>query len=573
MKSITLSAFIPPALLFCIGMVGVQSSEAETTGEMDKYRRLTLQHQLDYEVPLGQVTVVSSHNTYNATDWGYPYPNHQKDLLDQLNAGIRGVNFDVHSIFQFFGGYSEKLCHFAGTSSLFCRPEKSVSFGTGLNQLNHWLNNNPGEVVILVIEDYIKKGKRHEEAAGDIQKIIGSKVYRPDSSGCQRLPLATLTKQHVLDAGKQLIIATTEDCAHTNSNWRSWVWDIKQTPYKGDEYKDGDLTRREDHWSIVAEDRSIMGGGDAGYADLNVNQLSGGEIAEAMLKGAGVIALDMILKSNRHEDAIWSWRANEPKSDVGNEDCAAQSDNSKWQALNCNSSYRYACQDPLSGDWALSDNAGSWSNGDNACQSLGDGDFIFSMPVNARENAVLNDQRAAAGVNTVWLNYNDQAEEGKWVANHRYNWRSPELEMISLIKARNNNSKCLHKKYANTENGNPIHLWDNCNVDDLNRNDEWIYDASTGLIKSAQNLSKCLHKKDDNWNNGNIIHLYDCDKGSADNKTWVYDENSRYLRAKNNNAKCIHKRDGNWDNGNIIHLWDCSAGSSDNKTWILEDSV
>lgn len=391
---------------------------ATTGAERDKYRRLALQHRLDYEVPLSQITVVSSHNTYNSKDWGYPYPNHRRDLIDQLNAGIRGVNYDVHTVNSF-----ETLCHFQGTSSFTCRvPETDPiydeypeldppkSFAYGLQQLNNWLDAHPDEVVILVLEDYIDQS-RHDEATQAIKDNIRSKVYRPALTGsCQRLPLATLTKQQVLDAGKQLIITSAEDCDHTHSGWRKWVWDVNSKHYKGNKYKKADLTRRDDRWSFVYEDRSVVG--------VFSNNLSGDEVAEVMRKGAGVIALDMILKENRHDKAIWSWKADEPNSDSG-KNCAVQSSNSKWQALKCYRTYRHACQDPESGDWALSASAGAWKNGDSACQSLGN--YIFSMPVNAGENASLNAVRTQAGVDYVWLNYTDQIEEGRWVATHRWN--------------------------------------------------------------------------------------------------------------------------------------------------------
>lgn len=376
--------------------------------DADQKRRLALQHRLDYEVPLGQVTIVSSHNTYNSDDWGYPYPNHQRDLIDQLNAGIRGVNFDVHSVGIFV---HEVLCHFSGDSSLFCRPQKAKDFSWGLQQLNNWLNDHPDEVVILVLEDYIND-KRHDNASDAIRDNIGSKVYKPNlATRCDKLPLVTLTKQQVLDAGKQVIIATVDNCKHSHSDWRSWVWDIKQTAYKGNKYKDADLTRRDNHWSFVYEDRSVVG--------VFSNNLSASEAADAMRKGAGVIALDMILKVNRHKDAIWSWKANEPNSDVDNKDCALQSSNSKWQAIDCSRNYYHACQHPLTGDWKLSASKGQWNKGDSACRSLGD--YIFSMPVNAGENARLDAHKSAAGINNVWLNYTDKDKEGIWLASHRWN--------------------------------------------------------------------------------------------------------------------------------------------------------
>lgn len=365
--------------------------------------QLRLQHRLDYQVPLLHATFIGTHNSYNAQAWYYPFPNQTLDIIYQLNAGFRAINFDVHS----FGLPAvERLCHFAGDSSLFCSGDDDT-FAFGLQQLNRWLSDNPGEVVLLILEDYIDDN-RHSQASSDISSHIGAKVYRPDSSGhCAKCPLDTLTKQQVLDAGKQLIITTADNCGKNGGGWRDWVWDINFKDYKADDYKGSDLTRFTDKVGIVYEDRAGIKFGSSAALDSI-------ELAEALRKGAAIIALDFALTKNRHSGAIWSWNNNEPNNSGGNEDCATQISNSLWNDVPCGRSYRYACQSPDNGNWAISGSQGTWSNGASACKSLGN--YMFSVPINATENAALNAQRATAGVNTVWLNYNDRAVEGDWVA-------------------------------------------------------------------------------------------------------------------------------------------------------------
>jgi len=131
----------------------------------------------------------------------------------------------------------------------------------------------------------------------------------------------------------------------------------------------------------------------------------------------------------------------------------------------------------------------------------------------------------------------------------------------SPIRSVGNDSKCLHKKDGNWNNGNIIHLWD-CGAGEIG-NKTWIYEESTGYIRAAYHPGKCLLRKDSNWNNGNVIHLWDCDAGSTSAKTWNYQASTGYIMAKENTAKCLQKKDANWNDGNIIHLWDCDAGSAD----------
>jgi hypothetical protein len=134
-----------------------------------------------------------------------------------------------------------------------------------------------------------------------------------------------------------------------------------------------------------------------------------------------------------------------------------------------------------------------------------------------------------------------------------------------LVRARTNQSKCMHKRENNWNNGNPIHLWD-CEAGRAEFK-IWAYEEKTGYVRSAVNPAKCMHKREANWNNGNPIHLWDCEAGREEFKSWTYEEETGYIRSAVNPAKCMHKRENNWDNGNPIHLWDCDAGVDEFKSW------
>jgi hypothetical protein len=135
------------------------------------------------------------------------------------------------------------------------------------------------------------------------------------------------------------------------------------------------------------------------------------------------------------------------------------------------------------------------------------------------------------------------------------------------IQARYHKSQCLHKKYNNWNNGNPIHLW-SCAAGS-NTMKKWNYDPNTGYIRSVANRKMCWHKKFANWTNGNPIHLWNCSAGLAANKTWSYEANNGLIRARGNPRKCIHKKHGGFGNGNPVHLWDCNSGQREFKSWRL----
>lgn len=419
-------------------------------------QQLRLQHHLDYQVPLTQATFIGTHNSYNAESWGYvpggvnelSVANHKANPVHQLNAGFRVLNFDIHTHPSI---KEEVLCHYAGNDSSLCSTS-DVRLSFGLQELNDWLNRNPTEVVLLVIEDYIDID-RHDEAVYTIATTVGDKVFKPNggdniSSGvCNSLAVGAVTKQEVLDAGKQLIIAdggAHKDCS-VYSVWESWVWHLASKAFKGNLYEgetgekcsvstvfpyytcktinSAAITRYSDKLSFLYEDRAA---GDA-LTDAK-HELSGEELSEALEMGAAVVGLDMALDIDRRESAVWSWDTHEPRNDNAWEDCAYASSTGKWSAKACSANYRFACQNRTNGKWRVSPNAGAWQEGDTACQSLGS-DYFFSVPVNANQNKALKD---IADFESLWLNYSDQDTEGEWVAVHY--WNTPAIDRTPALK-------------------------------------------------------------------------------------------------------------------------------------------
>jgi hypothetical protein len=404
-----LRKFITPILL----AMTCSAASASTVTE-----RLVLQHKIDAEVPLAKATFIGTHNSYNATNWGYPAPNHFKDPTEQLDAGFRVINFDIHTHIDWMslGRANDILCHFLHDSSLLCsKTDKSLL--SAMAELNNWLEENPDEVVLLVLEDFIQDF-RYDEVVSTIRDTVGKRVYKPNYQNsvpfCSSLPVHHTTKQDVLDKGKQLIIAAGgkhENCQEI-SYWDKWVWYLPNVDYKGDKYRAEPIKRFKYKLSFLYEDRL--------FSDFS-SELDGNEIAEALEMGAAVIGLDFALTYDRREHAIWSWDTNEPNN-ANNEDCTVQRENGKWNDYPCSRNYHYACQSKNDWHWEISDSTGNWQNGNQACQALGE-EFFFSMPVNANNNKLLKDEKAANNITQVWLNHNDINNEGQWRSVHIFNYQ------------------------------------------------------------------------------------------------------------------------------------------------------
>ena len=132
--------------------------------------------------------------------------------------------------------------------------------------------------------------------------------------------------------------------------------------------------------------------------------------------GVGVMALDHLTPFDpRLEAQIWSWAPNEP-NDAGDEDCAEQGSDGRFNDLSCESARPVACQHPHTSQWRITAGWYLWADGAEACAvEFPEEDVVFAVPVNGYHNATLTAEKIRQGVPSVWLNYSDRYQEGQWV--------------------------------------------------------------------------------------------------------------------------------------------------------------
>lgn len=357
------------------------------------------QRTLDRYSPMKDNNIQGTHNSYNSEAYrdidSYIDPQQKVSIYDQLRLGARFLELDVH-----WSTYADGwpwnwrqqllLCH--GTQ------KNGTDFGCGLtdrkltsgmNEIKNWLNENPGEVIILYIEDYSEG--HHKDLYNQINDRIGNKIYA--SGGCVDVP-DTLTKDQVLNAGKQVVLWKDKGCANYGP--------LYSVAFSGL----GNIDR-------IWED-ATTNGWIAGIFNGGVDRLSASDVREAYATGANIVNLDdMSVNDSRLKAGIWSWGENEPNN-AGGEDCAHQRSDGRWNDISCDRTYFYACQSNNDDTWAISNYDGSWSDGDAACENLGN--YRFSVPTNSLENEKL--KAAKGGIDDVWLNYHDRSTEGEWQATY-----------------------------------------------------------------------------------------------------------------------------------------------------------
>lgn len=370
----------------------------------DEKRRLRAQHHLDDQCPLFEATFIGTHNSYNTMDDLYPAPNHALGIKEQLDLGIRLINYDLHS-----RGGEVIMCHDGFGDGLLC-SDHDRKWKDSLAHVKEWLNhsNNRDEFIMIILEDYVGAG-RHK-AVEAIQAELGNLLFSPvsyDSSttgnSCTELPIddSSVTKALIKASGKRVLIADAEEsCKNTSAAWRKLVWKI---PTKG--YDDGeDIPSNKDFMSstklkMIYEDLAVIG------SVLDSKFISGSEASRATRRGVNLVGLDFAGKIDRIGNLIWSWASQEPKTNsCGSNCCAILQTNTKWKLGPCSSTLHHACRNEVTGEWKVSPSKGTFDS--DRCSELGS-DYVFAAPTNGNYNNQLHSARNSAnlGNQLVFVNH------------------------------------------------------------------------------------------------------------------------------------------------------------------------
>lgn len=183
-----------------------------------------LQRELVAGQPMKHTLYVSTHNSYNATETNMPPTlsgsdaNQRYVLTDQLDMDVRGFELDVHWMpGRNPEGFRAAVCH-GNTQHAGCSYE--LSLREILSDLRGWLDANPGEVIIIDLEEHLNdsiddlsstKDERFAAASQDIQDSIGDVLFVPGTDGTEPVDCAggqpvDVSVRQIRNVGKQVVI-------------------------------------------------------------------------------------------------------------------------------------------------------------------------------------------------------------------------------------------------------------------------------------------------------------------------------------------------------------------------------
>lgn len=397
---------------------------------------LKLQRDIDKDVPLKDATFLGTHNSYNSKAYQnlsgrYPDPNHTLSVTEQLNLGIRSIEYDAHWT---LGDKFKKeilLCH--GTELIGCSVfDRKIE--EGFIELRDWLHDHPHEVVLLYIENFLDGQEQRLTTA--LQSYLGDFIYTPTlatpnrvSNTCMSMP-ADISKAQILNAGKQLLIVT-KGCTNKSSNgnqnqsFADYVFTgIGGIPYFEDTFLDGKIglfderdcgniifSADKNHNSLwrVLEDRTFIGN-----ISGKAKELTAEDMKPLLTCGVNWPTFDMLKPDDeRLYAAVWSWAKLYPQPNAGN--CAFYKKDEGIENADCDTfSAGFACKNSKTNAIKAISLYGKWNSGESFCQLSGS-DWHYMVPVNGKEMAELTASMKSLLLPHVWLNY--VYRDGMWVAN------------------------------------------------------------------------------------------------------------------------------------------------------------
>lgn len=360
------------------------------------------QYDVALDTPLNRIQVLGAHNAWN--DSGATWANQRWPLNQLLNYGIRNVDLDLH-----MNNGEVMLCH-ESCGAIYGAPD---NYPGELAKIRSWLDANPKAIIFIDLED---RASHQAGVTGPLLSTFGSLLYRPADKPAGRWE----TPRELIARGKRVIVKSANNVYDGAVIWSgiqfatgaAGGWNSRPVKYinTGSCTIDGSAF---DQNQIYAVSDSKLGKDilPDGWID-ETGTIDAGNIPGLMRCGVDNVDADRWDESMIGA-AIWSWADAEPNN-AGNEDCAQVRGDGRWNDAVCTAAARYACQSKSNlDDWRVTSVSGSWSGGRQACMAAYGSGFTYAVPANAYMNERL---RQAAGGSAVWINYSDQAEEGKWEA-------------------------------------------------------------------------------------------------------------------------------------------------------------
>ena len=151
-----------------------------------------------------EAAYLTTHNAFNSDQDGLSFPNQTYNIESQLNDGVRGLMIDVY--------YDPIFGTPTTYHSVFILG--AIPLSDIFNDIKKFLDNNPNEVVTIILECYVTADDIEDEIN---QSGLSSYLYTHNTTWP--------TLQSMIDNDNRLVIFTDVDDADGSQSWYHYVWD------------------------------------------------------------------------------------------------------------------------------------------------------------------------------------------------------------------------------------------------------------------------------------------------------------------------------------------------------------
>ena len=150
-----------------------------------------------------EVAYLTTHNAYSSFEDGFYLPNQNLNITSQLNQGVRAFMLDVYS-------EDDELILYHGTSKL-----GSSLFSDVLNEFKTFMDENPNEIITLILEDYSSVIELSDAlfTSGIIEDL-----YEYDEA------YGWPTLQDMIDLDKRIVLFSDNEVQNPPS-WFNFLWE------------------------------------------------------------------------------------------------------------------------------------------------------------------------------------------------------------------------------------------------------------------------------------------------------------------------------------------------------------
>ena len=152
-----------------------------------------------------EVAYLTTHNAFNSKQDRYLFPNQKTNITEQLNNGVRGLMIDVYED-------NESIVVYHAYKFLGSQP-----LSVYLNDIKDFLDNNPNEILTIILETYTSSNAIENEI---------SKVGLLEYLHTQDVNSLWPKLQMMIDSNKRLVILSDKNDANENQSWYHYMWDF-----------------------------------------------------------------------------------------------------------------------------------------------------------------------------------------------------------------------------------------------------------------------------------------------------------------------------------------------------------